>query len=310
MSAPPRAPSDASADACRWSARLAVVRAVTFGYAAAWLLIRGRYVWDVTRLPDRRYQPIGVLAWFDGRPSQALVVAVALGTLTASILAAAGRRAAVAAPAAALGMLIVATYTSSFGQIFHTEHLLVVHLVVLAVHAVASRSADDTRWTARWALATLAAATAATYVVAGVAKLRMSGLAWITGDALRNWVATDNLRKLLLEDPYSRAGGELAGVSWVWTPIAVATLAVELGAPVILLSWWGGRRGRFVAAGWAAAAWGFHVGVLALMAISFPYQLSGVAYAFVLPVERLAPVGLAVLRRLRPYTRAAWERSW
>lgn len=289
--------------------RLAIVRAATFGYAAAWLVVRGGYVWDVTRLPDRRYQPVGVLAWFDARPGQALVISVAVLTMGASVLAAAGRRAAVTAPLGAAGMLLIASYTSSFGQIFHTEHLLVVHLLVLAGHAVGAPRTGDPAWLGRWAVGTLAAVTAATYVVAGVAKLRMAGPGWVTGDTLRNWVATDNLRKLLLEDPYSPVGAELAGVAWVWTPIAVATLAVELGAPIIVLCWRSGRLARVVAAGWAVAAWAFHVGVLALMAISFPYQLSGVAYLFLLPVERLVPHALAAVRRVRPYTPTAWRSS-
>ena len=38
---------------------------------------------------------------------------------------------------------------------------------------------------------------------------------------------------------------------------------------------------------WIAAAWGFHVGILVLMAIGFPYQLLGVAYAPLLPLERI-----------------------
>ena len=47
---------------------------------------------------------------------------------------------------------------------------------------------------------------------------------------------------------------------------------VELGAPLALSS-------RRVAWLWVAAAWLFHIGILAAMAIVFPYQLSGIAYA-------------------------------
>jgi hypothetical protein len=46
-----------------------------------------------------------------------------------------------------------------------------------------------------------------------------------------------------------------------------------------------GRRWRTA---WVAAAWLFHVGVLALMAIAFPYQLTGVAFAAFFRLERLA----------------------
>jgi hypothetical protein len=58
------------------------------------------------------------------------------------------------------------------------------------------------------------------------------------------------------------------------------TLVVELGAPMVLF---GPRLRR----AWMAMAWTFHVGVLALMAVLFPYPLVGVAFASMLPVERL-----------------------
>src|SRR5690606_24095402 len=69
-------------------------------------------------------------------------------------------------------------------------------------------------------------------------------------------------------------------VGWLWPPLAAGSLAVELGAPLALLH-------RRVAHAWVAAAWCFHAGVLALMAIAFPYQLAVVAFAPLLPVERL-----------------------
>jgi hypothetical protein len=61
----------------------------------------------------------------------------------------------------------------------------------------------------------------------------------------------------------------------------VLALAVELGA------WLALAGGRWRTA-WVVAAWLFHVGVLALMAILFPYQLSGVAFAPFFPLERIA----------------------
>jgi hypothetical protein len=75
----------------------------------------------------------------------------------------------------------------------------------------------------------------------------------------------------------------------------VATLAVELGAPVALL-------GRRWALGWSVAAWLFHVGIAALMWIAFPYPLSGIAFAPLLACERpieavLGRAGLPTLAR-------------
>ena len=82
---------------------------------------------------------------------------------------------------------------------------------------------------------------------------------------------------------------------------AWVTLVVELGAPLALL----GRRWAYT---WVALAWSFHVAVLALMAVLFPYPLVGVAFASMLPVERLfawRPAGL--VDRVRGYSHADGE---
>jgi hypothetical protein len=67
--------------------------------------------------------------------------------------------------------------------------------------------------------------------------------------------------------------------AWFFTPLAFFTLAVELGAPLALH--------RRIARAWVCAAWLFHAGILALMAIVFPYPLAGVAFAPFFPLERI-----------------------
>jgi len=74
--------------------------------------------------------------------------------------------------------------------------------------------------------------------------------------------------------------------------LAWSTLVLELGAPVALLGGWWARA-------WAVSAWGFHLGVVLLMAIVFPYPLVGVAYAPLLAVERPPQRVLAWWRRRR-----------
>lgn len=273
------------------SRRVRVVRTLTFGYAVAWLLVRAGYIVDVSRLPDRRFEPIGVLAPLPSAPPQWLVLAIWLLTAATCGAAALGRRVAAAAPLGAVGMLVLATYTSSFGQVFHTEHLLVLHLVILGAAAIVEPAAGPT--TSGWPLRLMMAVVAVVYVVAGIAKLRHGGLAWITGDTLRNWVAVDNLRKLLFDDIYSPLGGWLSSIAWLWPPIAAATIVVELGAPLALIP---GRTRH----AWVAAAWAFHVGILALMAISFPYRLVGVAYAAFLPAEQIVDRVTSIVRRRAP----------
>jgi hypothetical protein len=65
----------------------------------------------------------------------------------------------------------------------------------------------------------------------------------------------------------------------LFAALAMMTMLVEVGAPLALLH-------RRVAAVWAAVAWGFHVGVVFLMHIVFPYPLSGAAFAPLFRVER------------------------
>jgi hypothetical protein len=264
--------------------RVEICRALTFGYAAIWLIVRARYVWDVADLPPRRYEPVGVMEWFGSPPSRPAVMCVWATGFVCSLVAAAGRAVRLTTPLAALSFLWIATLTSSFGQVFHTEHLVVLHLLVLAIATVLEPGdrGPTPSGTLRsgWPLNLMMSMVAVTYVAAGVAKLRFSGGDWLSGEVLRSWVAADNLRKVLLDDPASTLGGWLAGVAWVWAPIAAFTLLVELGAPVALV------RGRARWA-WLGAAWLFHVGIFALMAISFPYQLSGAASAAFLPLERI-----------------------
>ncbi len=93
-------------------------------------------------------------------------------------------------------------------------------------------------------------------------------------------------------------GAAIVGFTPLFRVLGVMTLLLEVGAPLALF---GGRFSRV----WAIGAFAFHLGVVALMAIAFPYPLSGVAYASFFSVERLADtkVGrliVARMRRLRP----------
>jgi hypothetical protein len=125
--------------------------------------------------------------------------------------------------------------------------------------------------------------TVTTYVLAGIAKLRLAGVAWLDGDTLRDQIAIDNLRKALLGDPIAPLATPLLDHPASFVAIAAATLVVELGAPIALA---GGR----IALAWVVAAWAFHAGVVLMMNVWFPYALVGLAFAPLLPVERLAGI--------------------
>jgi hypothetical protein len=213
---------------------------------------------------------------------------------------AAGARARISGPVFAAAFILVATYRSSWGQIFHTDDLVALHIVVLAVAPSARAWSWDARRTdpppadARfgWPLRLMSMVTVATYVLAGVAKLRTSGLDWVTGTVLRDQIAQDNLLKEVFGAPSSPLAGPLLGHAWLFPPLAAFALVVELGAPVALL---GGRWRN----AWVAAAWVFHLGILVLMTTFFPYPLSLVAFASMFAVERLPRTQAERWRRRR-----------
>ena len=249
--------------------------ALVAGWSVLWLVARLRHNLGLADLPERRWYPVGILAPLDSPPPAWLAGAVIVLAIPRGRRRCSGVAGRVTIPVWAVALLLVGTYVSCWGQLFHTENLLVLHALVLAGWAVARRPVD-----ARTVLTALVVVLVAVYVVAGVAKLRGSGWAWFEGDILRNKVAFDNLRKAALGSTTSPFASGAVGTDWLWPPLAALTIVVELGAPVILL------RRRW-APWWIAAAWGFHVGILVLMAIGFPYQLVGVAYAPLLPVERI-----------------------
>ena len=266
------------------AARLALFRVAVGAYAAVWALVRlPAHLGLADRLPAR-WDPVGPWSLLDGPPADVLVRGLAVGAPLVGAAVASGRWHRVAGPVGALWFLALTSLASSWGQVFHTENLLVLHLGVLAVAPAAGIRDRDADARFGWPLRLASVLVVATYVLAGVAKLRIGGVEWLDGEVLRNLVAHDNLRKALLGDTYSPIGRALVAHGWVFGPLAWATLVVELGAPVALLG------GRWRTA-WVAAAWGFHVGVLALMAVLFPYQLLGVAFLPFFRLERVLDRG-------------------
>jgi hypothetical protein len=277
--------------------RIAALRILVLGYAVGFLVVRVDAFWASTNRPAWRWEGVGLLAPWNAPPPVTLMRGLLVIAVISGMAAVIGYRFRITAVVFAITFLIVTTQRLSWGQVLHTEHLVVVHVIVLALAPAAARrwSLDarrapcaDREDQTGWPVRAMALATVTGYVVAGIAKLRNGGWDWIVGDVLRNQIAFDNLRKILLGDIHSPLGGWLVGYGWVFVPIAIATIVVELAAPMA----WAGRWWR---RGWVAVAWLFHVGILALMAIVFPYHLLGVAYA-----PLLAPEGFvaAVGRRV------------
>jgi hypothetical protein len=264
--------------------RLAGLRILIGGFACGYLASRFPELVKSARLPPALFEPLGVVRVLGAPLPSAVAIAIAAATLALFAAFTLGFAYRVIAPLAAAALVWTLSYRTSWGQTFHTENVLVLHVIALACSPAADVWAiGNTRKRGHagygWGIKLLVALTVATYVVAGIAKLRIAGTSWLDGEQLRNHVAIDNVRKALLGDPMSSLAIPMLDHPALFTAFSITTLAIELGAPVALF-------GARVAIAWAIGAWLFHVGVLLVMTILFPYALFGFAYLPLFPVER------------------------
>jgi hypothetical protein len=280
---------------------LALVRILVAGYTLVRLLSTAHSLLASARLPAPQFVPVGVLSTLAAPVAAGWVGAALVAVVALAALALMGVAWRVVGPALAVGFLILTTYGVSWGHVGHADHLVALHLVVLALVPAADtwawrhrRAAGGSRRrpprperTYVLALRLLAFVTVVSYVVAGVAKVRYGGTGWFTGDVLRAQIATDALQKTLLGAAPPLLARTLLPHAWLFPPMAWMAVLVELGAPVALVS---GRWAR----SWSVAAWLFHVGVAVVMGIVFPYPLCAVAFA---PVVLSVPSVNLTLRR-------------
>jgi hypothetical protein len=265
--------------------RLALLRIGVGGYALIYLLTRVQDLLAPLRYADSAFAPLGVVSTLAAPLPHGLVVAAYAASLVSGALFVAGVRYRVVAPLFASSLLWVLTYRHSWGMIFHTDNLLALHVVLLCFAPAAQcyrlgvGGAASQAAVSGWVLRVSCLVTVAAYVVAGMAKLQLSGFTWAAGGALREQIAYDALRKIELGSLHSPLGPWLLPHGWLFAPLSVFSLGAELLAPLALF---GGRW----AIAWCLSAWIFHLGVLATMAIAFPYPLSGVAFLAFFPIER------------------------
>jgi hypothetical protein len=267
--------------------RVAALRLVVGAFSCCFLAVRFTSFTSLGRMA-RELAPVGPLFWMREPLSQAVLTALTLLLLLLSVGFFLGFRYRVVGPAFALLLLFLTTYRSSFGMKFHTENLWLLQVAVLALSPAADAVSLDARGKApraphgRYGWGPRAAATlmAVTYVLAGIAKLRLGGDGWLRGEILQGQIAYDNLRKIELGSIHSPLGVALVPHVGLLAVLAWLTLGVELGAPLSL-------KGGRTALVWSVFSWGFHFAVLATMAIAFAYPLSGVPYLAFFRAERL-----------------------
>jgi hypothetical protein len=282
----------------RWLTRplpaqaLAAVRIAVGAYAVGLVLGRGPSQLELAG-DGFGWDPVGVLRPIGSPPTVGLVAALGLVALASSVAVVLGWRHRTTGPVCFVSVLAWATLASSWGHLFHSDNLVVLHLGVVAWFPAADAWSLDRRAGRRadagpsstygWAVRLAAITTAVTYVAAGLAKARLGGWGWLDGETLRGLVAHDNLRKELIGAPSTPLAGPVVRQAWLFTPLALATFAVELGAPLALL---GVRAAR----AWTIAAWLFHLGIVALMTVSFLYPLTLLAFVPTLVASEALPL--------------------
>lgn len=282
------------------AARLAILRILIGGFALAYVIIRAPALADFSGRDGWQFDPVGLANVLGGPLPGTLVQLLVAFTAVTGVAFVSGWRYSWTAPLFALSLLWITTYRNSWGQVFHTENLMVMHVIILALAPAADaisldqrhaglKPADDARY--GWPIRLMCAVTVLTYFISGQTKLRNAGLDWVTTDSLRNYVAFDNLRKIELGDTHSFLGAEAVKHAWLFHPFAAFALTVELLAPLAMFH-------HRIARAWAAAAWLFHLGVLTVMAILFPYPLAGLAFAPFFELERIRLPALRLPRRL------------
>lgn len=283
--------------------RIGAVRVLVSLFATVYIAVRSSYILTVAQLPPGRFAPVGILSFLDEPLPLAVVRVLVVACFAAGVAATVGWRYRLTGPLFAMLFLIAATYDNSWQHVAHTQNLVALHLLVLGLapaadaYAVKARGGMAAHVRYGWPLRLMSLITVATYMVAGISKLRNGGFDWLTGDVLRNQIANDNVRKAVLGDTYSPLGGWLVQYAWPFPFFAVATMFVELGAGLVLLR---GRWRVFM----VLAMWSFHLAILGIMWILFIYPFTFFAYLSLLQPQRAlswigahaSPVLVAVVR--------------
>jgi hypothetical protein len=269
-------------------ARLATLRVLTGAFTVIYFVARAPVMASFHGFRAAQFEPVGLASVLGAPLPAGWVLALYLAAIGFGLLFTLGAFFRVSGPAFALLALWVTSYRNSWGMVFHTDNLLVVHLCLIALSDAARALSIDARRKPEpapdgrfgWPVRLIAAVTVLAYFVAGIAKLKASGFGWLDGETLRNYIAYDALRKQQIGSVHSPFGAWLVQFAWPFPVISTLTMVLELGGPLALFHPLAARL-------WVLGVYGFHVGVLATMAIAFPYPLSGIAFACFFECEKL-----------------------
>ncbi len=292
--------------------RLAFLR-IAVGLFALWYVAQRYSMFMKVAATDASlFKPLGAVWWLSAPLSLGAFEALLVATLLANVAFIAGWKHRVSGPAFGFLLLVLLSYRNSWTMIYHSDNAMVAHALILGLVPAADAWSMDAwlkakrlatrilpeapmrHWRYGWPIQLVSAATAISYFLAGAAKLMGDlGWNWVSGESLRGQVAADAIRKTLLGESTPELAFTLYEHLWLFTLIGVASMVVELGAPLALLN----RRLGML---WALNAFAMHWGILFIMGITFRYPLAGFIFLSFFPVERLVPLAQRVLRWMTP----------
>jgi hypothetical protein len=272
--------------------RLGLARVALGGYTTVYLWKQRSKFRRLTHSDPDLFEPVGTTRVLNGPLPPAVAEKIVDATLASSALFTLGVKHRLVGPLHAALLSWTLSYRNSWSMVFHSENTVLWHTLVLgacraadgvSVDALLARnSPTGSHRRYGWPLQAMQAASAATYLLSGIAKIAgPAGWSWASGSQLRRQVAMDRIRK----DMYGSSRGvtlahALYPHSGLFTGFAASALALELGAPLAMAS---PRTGRL----WAIATFGMHWGIRGIMGIRFRYQLSGFSFAPWFNLERL-----------------------
>lgn len=195
------------------------VRAVTYGLMFLIYLSLDDRGW--TQVSAAFWMPISVFDFLSGPPRSSVLIGVLQVLWKISLLTSAiGFLSRISMiTAAALGVFLLGL-PNCFGKIHHLDGFPVLVLIIFAL----AQCLNLTRYP--WPVRLAQALFLLVFFAAGYAKVRSSGLAWMTATNMRSiW-----LGELFTHTPPTEIGSFLAGSTWLARFAAGATVAIELSA--------------------------------------------------------------------------------
>lgn len=284
--------------------RLAILRILIGGYTLLYLTRRFSMLSRIATTDAALFEPVGAASWLSEPLPPQLFVDIVVATLAANILFLSGWMYRCASPVFAALFLFVTCYRNSWTMIYHSQCIVVLHVIVLAASPAADAFSvdaylakkpsggktgperhDPRSWHYGWAVWLISVITVMTYFLAGVAKVAGPlGWNWVHGTALRDQIAVDALRKELLGHSVSPLAFDLYHYVGLFTFLGITSLLLEIGAPLVM---WNRRLSQV----WCVAVWLMHWGIFMVMGIRFRYHLSGIIFASFFPLEKILQMG-------------------